>query len=188
MATQLTSVGIRNTLKIGSGFLAGFLAASYALYLGGNIGFDTTLVTNPAIKTGTSAIIQSYDGQTATVATNTGGRVHYSAIRWTNPSTATQSILNFKVDVPKLPGGSNDISCAIGPPGFTNSGSVVSGGGLSTFLFKHRAVGSGSTVTASGNNLALLMPPGWGGRCWFLVTPGAVKAKARILTGDQYIP
>lgn len=175
----------------GNAIAAGLISAATVvggIFLTGNIHFDITQNANPAISAGTGTIFRSYDGQVSTVATNSGGRVNYVSMSVTNPSTGTEAILSLAVDVNKLGTTGNDITCGKGPPSFTNSGTAVVGES-GVFFFKHKAASSGSTITASGNNLPLLLPSGWQARCWWLNTPGpGVKAKLRVVTRGQYIP
>jgi len=185
--TGNSALAVRGNNILTAGLVSAAVAGSIIIG-GGSLHFDTGVTTNPAIKTGTSAIIQSYDGQVATTFVNSGSRVNYTAASFINPFTGTQAILNFGVDVYKSGVTTNDISCAIGPPNFTNSGSIVVPN-TGTFLLKHKAFMSGATLTASGNFMPTMIPPLWGGRCWTLVTPGpGIKAKIRIQTRDQYIP
>lgn len=149
---------------------------------------DTSTTLNPGIFEGKIPAFQPYDGQASTVFTSSGGRVNYTIASALNPTTATQALLSFAVDIKRAPVGSNDITCGVGPSGFTNSGSTVQGQS-STFLMKHKATSSGYTLIASGSSMQNIIPPNWGIRCWTLIAPGAgVQGQIRAVARGQYVP
>lgn len=178
MATQFTSVGIKNYAKIGSGFIAGLLAASgISLYLGGNIATDRSLNPTPKQLLGTGAYMTYVESDPCT---NTGSRQTYTHCRVTNPFTGTGVIRAVQYDSNKAPNASK-IICETTPTATsTSTGTVIRNINYSTS-------GSGQSLVSSTGSV--ILPPNASVRCWAASAPGvSVKAKLRVWLVEQYVP
>lgn len=181
-------------ISIGTAFFAGVYTLAQALLgsllLGGNIYFDTTNNTNPAICVNTGCVIQAIGGQTSTVLTNTGSRQTYTSGYLATPGSVTGGLIDFRVDFVKLPVGTALLTChTVSSTSLTATGDVIFKYKLPRRTASSALTGSGMSIVASGSQLGTLLPRGGGARCWFSTAPGVdVEAKIRALVMPFYVP
>ena len=175
---------IFGTTLLTTGMLAALVSGSIALY--GRIYIPENSTQNIIIQRGTGAILATADAQTASILTGTGGRQEYTAARITNPVTGTAVILDFGVDFDAAPNTNSLLTCHLAPSATSTATGLTMG--VSNF-FKYHKAQSGSTVTGSGASYPVILPDDWSVRCWFAdAAPGAVRAKARAMFREQYVP
>lgn len=154
--------------------------AGSALF-GGDIFLDASNNANPTVYHNSGAALRI---ATVSPCTNTGGLFKYTSCSWQNPTTGTQALLNFALDMEKKPVAAMQSTCMTSSDN-VNTGSVI-------FKYQSNPRGSGSYLTGSGVNVPMedypLIPPSWYVRCWHNVTPGpGFDAKMSIQTRDFMI-
>lgn len=164
----------------GGWYLAGLLtaAASYSLFLGGDIHFDESIDATPEIVAGTGTFLAYSEA----VCTNTGGLFTYTHCRVNNPyATATGVIMRAQYDV-EAANTTRAINCSTtSTTTSTNTGTVLPN-------MSYKLVFSGASIVSSTGSISVV--PGGSVRCWVSTgAPGVTRqAQLRIWWNEMYAP